>query len=65
MIARYANERGRVARITPYQDRKAREILYTLLRVDLLVSDSERGKVRLDFPVNVVESWFPRLYPEL
>lgn len=33
------------------------------LAAGLLVSDSPKGSVRLGFPIAVVESWFPRLYP--
>lgn len=56
-------ERGRVAELTNYKDRRARETLYLLLQRKLLLSDTPRGKVRLGFPLEVVPEWFPGLYP--
>ncbi len=55
--------RGRAPEITGYQERRAREILSTLLNKGLLVSKGPRAPVRLGFPLDVVERWFPRLYP--
>jgi Fic family protein len=56
-------ERGKVADITGLKDRAAREILYALIKKGLLVSDTPRGPVRSGFPVDVIERWFPLLYP--
>jgi len=56
-------DRGKVEDITGLKDRAAREILYALTKKGLLVSDSPRGPVRLGFPIDVVERWFPLLYP--
>ena len=56
-------ERGRAPEITGYQERRAREILAHLLKVRLLVSTGPRAPVCLGFPLNVVERWFPALYP--
>ena len=55
--------RGRAPEITGYQERRSRQILSALLKKDLLVSKGPRGPVRLGFPLEVVERWFPRLYP--
>ena len=55
--------RGRAPEITGYRERRAREILATLLKKGLLVSKGPRAPVRLGFPLDVVERWFPRLYP--
>ena len=55
--------RGRAPELTGYQERRAREILTHLLKVRLLVSTGPRAPVRLGFPLNVVERWFPALYP--
>ncbi len=55
--------RGRAPKITGFQERRAREILSTLLKKGLLVSQGPRAPVRLGFPLDVVERWFPRLYP--
>lgn len=56
-------DRGRAADLTGYQERRGREILAHLLKVGLLVSQGPRAPVRLGFPVDVAERWFPRLYP--
>ena len=58
-----AVERGKAPEITGYQERRAREILSTLLRKGLLVPTGPKAPVRLGFPVDVVERWFPALYP--
>ncbi len=56
-------ERGRAPEVTGYQERRAREILAQLLQLRLLVSTGPRAPVRLGFPMDVVERWFPALYP--
>jgi Fic family protein len=56
-------ERGKVEDITGLKDRAARDILYALVKKGLLVSDTPRGPVRLGFPIDIVERWFPLLYP--
>ena len=56
-------ERGRAPELTGYQERKAREVLATLVNQGLLVSQGPRAPVTLGFPLDVVERWFPRLYP--
>lgn len=56
-------ERGKVEEITGLKDRAARDILYALVKKGLLVSDTPRGSVRLGFPIDVIERWFPLLYP--
>ena len=55
--------RGQAPSITGYRERRARQILSTLLDKGLLVSKGPRAPVRLGFPLDVVERWFPRLYP--
>ncbi len=56
-------QRGRAAELTGYQERRGRQILARLLECGLLVSQGPRAPVRLGFPLDVVERWFPRLYP--
>lgn len=56
-------ERGKAQEITGFKDRAARGVLYALVKNGLLVSDTPRGPVRLGFPIDVVERWFPLLYP--
>ncbi len=56
-------ERGKAAAITGYRERMARTVVARLLERGLLVSGSPKGPVRLAFPLDVVERWFPTLYP--
>lgn len=56
-------ERGKVVEITGLKDRTARDVLSALVEKGMLVSDTPRGPVRLGFPIDVVERWFPLLYP--
>lgn len=56
-------ERGRAEEITGYKERMARDVLAELLKKGLLVADGPRAPVRLGFPLDVVERWFPLLYP--
>jgi len=56
--------RGEAARITGRPERTARRILRNLLDQHLLTADTEKGPVRLAFPVKVTGYYFPRLYPE-
>ncbi|MDX1920043.1 MAG: Fic family protein [Candidatus Caenarcaniphilales bacterium] len=58
-------ERGKAPEITGYKDRQARSVLSKLIDSKLLISDSDKGAVRLNFPIDVVERWFPKLYPDL
>lgn len=55
--------RGRAAEITGYRERQARTVLNDLIGKGLLVSPAPRDPVRLGFPIEIVERWFPRLYP--
>lgn len=57
--------RGRAGSITGYEERQSRTVLTQLLARGLLVSDAPRAAVRLGFPIDVVERWFPKLYPGL
>ncbi len=55
--------RSKTASITGYETRQARTVLSQLLDRGLLASDGVRASVRLGVPVEVVERWFPKLYP--
>ena len=55
-------ERGAAARITHYQERQARTILNQLVKYDLLTSESPKGPVRINFPISILEDWFPKLF---
>jgi hypothetical protein len=56
-------ERAHARELTGYRERKGREVVSDLLRAGLLASESDRSPVRIAFPVDVIERWFPRLYP--
>ncbi len=56
-------ERGQSPALTGYKERMARNVLSRLLELGLLVSPSPKASVRLGFPIDVVERWFPALYP--
>ncbi len=48
---------------TGYEERMGRMVVSRLLGRGLLLSDGPRSPVRLGFPLDVVERWFPLLYP--
>ena len=56
-------ERGKATSLTGYKDRQARTVLKELLEKRLLTSKQPKGAVRLGFPIDIVERWFPSLYP--
>jgi Fic family protein len=55
-------ERGQAAELTGYKERQARAVLSTLLSKGLLYSEHSRAKVRIAFPVSILDKWFPGLY---
>jgi Fic family protein len=56
-------ERGHAGRLTGHAERRARTVVATLLDRGLLVSGGPKAPLRLGFPIDVVDRWFPRLYP--
>jgi Fic family protein len=56
-------ERGRVPGLIDVSERTARRVISALVEKRLLVSNSHKAPLRLGFPIDVVERWFPRLYP--
>jgi hypothetical protein len=56
-------ERGKVPAMVNLQERAARNVTSALLDKKLLVSTSSRAPLRLAFPTEAVERWFPSLYP--
>lgn len=56
-------ERSRVEGLANVKERQAREIVSRLLAIRVLKSDSSRGPLRLHCPIDVLEAWFPGLYP--
>lgn len=55
--------RGKAAELTGYRERRGRQVLSALLEKRLLMSQGPRAPVYLGFPIDVVERWFPQLYP--
>ncbi len=58
-------ERGKAPELTGYKERMARTTVSKLVKKGLLVSDTPKGKLKLGFPLDAVDRWFPRLYPAL
>jgi Fic family protein len=56
-------ERGRVPTLIDTSERTARRVISALIGKRLLVSASHKAPLRLGFPIDVVERWFPKLYP--
>jgi Fic family protein len=56
-------DRGKAAILTGYKERMAREVLAQLIAKEILISDTPKSPVRLGFPLDIVERWFPALYP--
>jgi Fic family protein len=57
-------ERGDVERITGLPERTARRVLNDVIALGLLASDTAKGAVSLRFPVDALETLFPRLFHE-
>ncbi len=57
-------ERGEATRITGLPERTARRVLNEITEANLLASDTPKGPVSLRFPVDALDSLFPRLFPE-
>ncbi len=56
-------ERGRVPALIDASERTARRVISALIEKRVLVSESHKASLRLGFPIDVVERWFPWLYP--
>lgn len=56
-------ERRKIPMLTGYEERGARLVTAALVERGLLVAASHRAPLRLAFPSDVAERWFPRLYP--
>lgn len=57
-------ERGKASLITGYSERNARSVLSKLVEKELLISNTPKGLLKLNFPANIIPYWFPKLYPE-
>lgn len=54
---------GKVPMLTGYEERAARMVTSALVDKGLLTAATHRAALRLAFPSQVVERWFPQLYP--
>lgn len=56
-------ERSKVPSLTAYGERGARNVTAALVDRGMLAATSHRAPLRLAFPAEVAERWFPNLYP--
>ena len=56
-------ERSKIPSLTGYEERGARNITAALVGRGMLTASSHRAPLRLAFPADVAERWFPNLYP--
>ena len=57
-------ERSKIPSLTGYEERVARNVTAGLVARGMLIASSHRAPLRLAFPADVAERWFPNLYPE-
>ena len=56
-------ERAKIPMLTNYEERGARNVTAALVERGMLTASSHRAPLRLAFPADVAERWFPNLYP--
>lgn len=56
-------ERSKIPSLTGYEERGARNVTAALVDRGMLTAPSHRAPLRLAFPAEVAERWFPNLYP--
>jgi Fic family protein len=56
-------ERSKIPVLTGYEERGARNVTAALVDRGMLTASSHRAPLRLAFPAEVAERWFPNLYP--
>jgi Fic family protein len=56
-------ERAKIPSLTGYGERGARNVTSGLVERGMLTASSHRAPLRLAFPADVAERWFPNLYP--
>ncbi|MGE8657032.1 MAG: Fic family protein [Achromobacter sp.] len=56
-------ERSKIPALTGYEERGARNVTAGLVERGILTATSHRAPLRLAFPADVAERWFPNLYP--
>ena len=55
--------RSKIPTLTGYEERSARNVTAGLVERGLLTAETHRAPLRLAFPADVAERWFPNLYP--
>ena len=56
-------ERSKIPALTGYEERGARNVTAGLADKGMLTAASHRAPLRLAFPADIAERWFPNLYP--
>ncbi len=56
-------ERSKIPALTGYEERGARNVTAGLVERGMLNAATHRAPLRLAFPADVAERWFPNLYP--
>lgn len=56
-------ERAKIPALTGYEERGARNVTAALVEHGMLTAPTHRAPLRLAFPADVAERWFPNLYP--
>jgi Fic family protein len=56
-------ERSKIPALTGYEERSARNVTAALVDRGMLTAATHRAPLRLAFPADVAERWFPNLYP--
>lgn len=64
-LIRGSFERGDARRITGLPERSARRVLNEAIAAGLLASETPKGAVSLRFPMDALDTLFPRLFPEI
>jgi Fic family protein len=56
-------ERSKIRTLTGLEERTARNVTSALVDRGMLTAATHRAPLRLAFPADVAERWFPNLYP--
>ena len=56
-------ERSKIPALTGFEERTARNVTSALVDRGMLTAKTHRAPLRLAFPADVAERWFPNLYP--
>lgn len=56
-------ERSKIPALTGFEERTARNVTSVLVERGMLTAATHRAPLRLAFPADVAERWFPSLYP--